>query len=104
MTVSFRSVLFRRKSDHTTIVTIGSKTRTCRSASCFYKCQNQVGTRASARDRTVTRATAGARAMSRAMLRARAMHRAMLRAEAGARAMRVMPRARAMPKGRARAT
>ena len=45
MTVSFRSVSFRRKSDHTTIVTIGSKTRTCRSASCFYKCQNQVGTR-----------------------------------------------------------
>ena len=45
MTVSFRSVLFRRKSDHTTIVTIGSKTRTCRSASCFYKCQNQVGTK-----------------------------------------------------------
>ena len=44
MTVSFWSVSFRRKSDHTTIVTIGSKTHTCRSMTYFYKGQNQVGT------------------------------------------------------------
>ena len=49
MTVScsFRSVLFRRKSDHTTIATIGSKTHAyaCGRAPCFKKleCQMQVG-------------------------------------------------------------
>jgi hypothetical protein len=55
MTVSFWSVLFRRKSDHTTIVTIGSKTHTCRSMTYFYKGQNQVGTSTSSNSSTRSR-------------------------------------------------